>query len=62
MSEEDIAERKTHAVAHHLPLGALATLEQQGLALSRERQAGHIPFDGRTGGRRAQKSDIQHER
>ena len=34
--EEDVLETERNAVAHHLPLGALAAVEQQGLAFAHD--------------------------
>jgi hypothetical protein len=55
--EEDFGQRKTHPVAHHLALGALATLEQQCFPLAVNGEATDVPFDCWPGGGRAEEGD-----
>src|SRR6267143_1919781 len=60
VGEEDLGERERHPKAHHLALGALATLEQQRLALSLQGQRGDVALHGGPGGGRAEKGDGEH--
>jgi hypothetical protein len=45
--EEDVAQREGDAVAHHLPLGAFAAIDQQRLALAHEGDRRDVALDGR---------------
>src|SRR5690606_13923515 len=60
VGEEDVAEGEAHAVAHHLALGALAAVEQQGLPLAGEREGGDVAVDGGAGGAGAEEGELQH--
>ena len=54
--EEDVVEVEGDSVAHHLPLGPLATIEEKGFSFAEERDGGDVPFDGRSGGGSAEES------
>jgi hypothetical protein len=54
MREEDVAQGEGDAVAHHLPLGPLAALEQQALAPARHDQRGDVALRRGPRGRRAE--------
>src|SRR5437764_15467592 len=60
MREEDLGQGKAHAVAHHLALRTLATLEQERLALAHQRHRGDVALHGGAGGRGAEKRHAQH--
>src|SRR5213595_1603848 len=60
MREEDLGQRKTHPVAHHLALRALAALEQERLTLADQRHRGDVAFHGGAGGGGAEKRHAQH--
>src|SRR5690606_17595341 len=52
MAEEDVREVEAGAITHHLPLGALATIEHQQLSLALDDDRADIPRHRWTGGRR----------
>src|SRR5690348_4509769 len=58
--EEDLGQRKAHPVAHHLALGAFATLEEEGLPFANHGDSGHVSLYGGAGGRRTKESDGEH--
>ena len=55
--EEDVGERERDAVAHHLPLRALAAVEQQRLALAHDGERGDVAFDGGARGGGAEETE-----
>jgi len=57
--EEHRVHREPGPVADHLPLAALATIEEQEVRVRLHRQAREVPVDRRLGGRRAEKGEAQ---
>jgi hypothetical protein len=49
MREEDFRQRKAHAVAHHLALGAFAAFEEERFAFAMDGQARDVSFYSRAG-------------
>ena len=60
VSEEDLGEGEADAVAHHLPLTALAAVEEDRLALAVHRQPGDVAVHRGGGGAGAQESQGEH--
>ena len=60
VGEEDLAEGEADPVPHHLPLGALAAVEEDRLAFALQRETGDVAVDGGTGGAGAEKGDGKH--
>src|SRR5437867_11628695 len=58
--EEDLGQRKAHPVAHHLALGALAALEEQGLTFAHESESANVPLDGGPSSAGPKKSHGKH--
>src|SRR5262249_29149351 len=58
--DEQILDRETGAVAHHLPLRAFTAIEEQQLALALHHQRGDVAVDGGQCGARAEKRDLHH--
>jgi hypothetical protein len=62
VGEEDFAEREADPVAHHLPLGALAAVEEEHLPFAVHREAGDVAVERRRRGAGAEEGDGEHRR
>ena len=62
MAEEDVVDRETAAVAHHLPLRALAAIEQQRVAAAVHHDGADVAPDRGPGRSSAQECDSNHAR
>jgi len=60
MGEEDVAEDKRDAVAHHLSLGPFTAVEHQRFAFAHDSDGGHVALDRRP--RRRRSEEAHHER
>ena len=60
VGEEDLGEGEADPVPHHLPLGALAAVEEDRLPLALHGEAGDVAVHGRSGGAGAEEGDGKH--
>ena len=60
VGEEDLGEGEAHPVPHHLPLVALAAVEEDRLPFALDREPGDVAVDGGRGGAGAEEGGGQH--
>ena len=60
--KEDVGKGERGTVAHHLPLGAFATVEEECLSLAHNGNGTHAPFDGWAGGGGTKKANDEWHR